>query len=107
IIHINISKFVATKILFRNFMKTTHIINTLSNNKNTQQIIYDPLNDNISSVELVRVSGSDLDIVNAARVSYGKISTEVTERDKKLIAFLREHNHTSTFEHNQLSLLIK
>src|SRR5579872_4497035 len=67
----------------------------------------DPLNDGISSVELVRVSGSDLDIVNAARVSYGKISSEVTERDKKLISFLMEHNHTSPFEHNQLSFRIK
>src|SRR4029078_5305219 len=53
------------------------------------------------------VSGSDLDVVNAARVSYGKTSTEVTERDKKLIAFLMEHNHTRPFEHNQFSFLIK
>src|SRR5579871_2778663 len=67
----------------------------------------DPLGDGISSVELVRVSGSDLDIVNAARVSYGKVSTEVTERDKKLISFLMEHHHTSPFEHNQLSFRIK
>src|SRR5258708_37593499 len=67
----------------------------------------DPLGDGISSVELVRVSGSDLDVVNAARVSYGKISTEVSDRDKKLISFLMEHNHTSPFEHNQLSFRIK
>src|SRR5258708_19633522 len=67
----------------------------------------DPLGDGISSVELVRISGSDLDVVNAARVSYGKISTEISERDKKLIAFLMEHNHTSPFEHNQFSFRIK
>lgn len=67
----------------------------------------DPLHDGISSVELVRISGSDLDVVNAARVSYGKTSTEVSERDKKLIAFLMEHNHTSPFEHNQFSFRIK
>src|SRR3990167_2059174 len=67
----------------------------------------DPLEDGISSIELVRVSGSDLDIVNAARVSYGKVSTDVSDRDKKLIAFLMEHNHTSPFEHNQLSFRIK
>src|SRR6266436_212383 len=66
-----------------------------------------PLGDGISSVELVRVSGSDLDVVNAARVSYGKVSSQVSERDKKLIAFLMEHNHTSPFEHNQLSFRIK
>lgn len=67
----------------------------------------DPLGDGISSVELVRVSGSDLDIANAARVSYGRISTEISDRDKNLINFLTEHNHTSPFEHNQLSFRIK
>jgi len=67
----------------------------------------DPLKDGISSVELIRASGSDIDIVNAARVSYGKVSTEVSDKDKKLIAFLMEHNHTSPFEHNQLSFRIK
>lgn len=67
----------------------------------------DPLEDGISSVELIRVSGSDLDIVNAARVSYGKVSKEISERDKKLIHFLMKHAHTSPFEHNQLSYRIK
>jgi thymidylate synthase (FAD) len=66
-----------------------------------------PLNDNISSVELIRISGSDLDIVNAARVSHGKVSTQLSERDRKLINFLMEHEHTSPFEHNQLSFRIK
>jgi len=67
----------------------------------------DPLADSISSIELIRVSGSDLDIVNAARVSYGKVSTEVSDRDKKLINYLMAHGHTSPFEHNQLSFRIK
>ncbi len=67
----------------------------------------DPLSDNISSVVLVRSSGSDVDVVNAARVSYGKVVTTINERDKKLIKFLLEHNHTSPFEHNQLSFRIK
>lgn len=67
----------------------------------------DPLQDGISSVELLRVSGSDLDVVNAARVSYGKVSDTISERDKKLINFLMEHDHTSPFEHNQLSFRIK
>lgn len=67
----------------------------------------DPLGDGISSVELVRVSGSDLDIANAARVSYGRVSHEMSERDKNLINFLMEHNHSSPFEHNQLSFRIK
>lgn len=66
-----------------------------------------PLGDGISSLELIRISGSDLDIINAARVSYGKIATEVTQRDITLINFLMEHNHTSPFEHNQLSFRVK
>lgn len=73
----------------------------------TQSPIYSPLGDGISSLELIRISGSDLDIVNAARVSYGKISTQLTEKDAKLIHFLMEHNHTSPFEHNQLSFRVK
>ncbi len=67
----------------------------------------DPLGDGISSLELVRVSGSDLDVVNAARVSYGKASSDLSERDKSLINFLMEHDHTSPFEHNQLSFRVK
>lgn len=67
----------------------------------------DPLNDGISSVQLIRVSGSDVDVVNAARVSYGKFVTQMSDRDAKLIAFLMEHNHTSPFEHNQLSFRVK
>ena len=76
----------------------THSADTLS---------LDPLGDGISCAELVRVSGSDVDVVNAARVSYGKFVTEITERDTKLINFLLKHNHTSPFEHNQLSFRIK
>jgi thymidylate synthase (FAD) len=73
----------------------------------SHQHAIDPLGDGISSVTLVRASGSDIDVVNAARVSYGKITTTITERDEKLINFLMEHNHTSPFEHNQLSFRIK
>lgn len=67
----------------------------------------DPMGDGISSVALIRVSGSDLDVVNAARVSYGKVATALTERDTKLIKFLMEHGHSSPFEHNQLSFRVK
>lgn len=67
----------------------------------------DPLGDGISSVTLVRASGSDIDVVNAARVSYGKYVNQMSERDEKLIRFLMQHNHTSPFEHNQLSFRIK
>lgn len=67
----------------------------------------DPLKDGISAVSLIRHSGSDVDVVNAARVSFGKYVTETSERDKKLINFLMQHDHTSPFEHNQLSFRIK
>ena len=73
--------------------------------KNNHRV--DPLGDGISSLELIRISGSDIDVVNAARVSYGKVSETLSERDIKLINFLIEHNHTSPFEHNQLSFRVK
>jgi len=53
------------------------------------------------------MSGSDIDIVNAARVSYGKQTNTLSEKDTKLIAYLLKHRHTSPFEHNQLSFRIK
>ncbi len=67
----------------------------------------DPLNDGISAIQLIRISGSDVDVVNAARVSYGKFTDVLTPRDEKLIGFLMEHHHTSPFEHNQLSFRVK
>ena len=44
--------------------------------------------------------GSDLTIVNAARVSFGKQKEFMDDRDRKLISYLAKHKHTSTFEHN-------
>ena len=67
----------------------------------------DPLGDGISSLELIRVSGSDIDVVNAARVSFGKDCTVLEERDKQLIRYLMQHMHTSPLEHNQLSFRVK
>jgi len=56
--------------------------------------------DRIGAVELVDYMGSDLTIVNSARVSFGKHKNEIDEKDKKLINYLVKHRHTSTFEHN-------
>lgn len=48
-------------------------------------------------IELLDVMGSDLDIVNAARVSYlGESKGE--EKDKKLLFYLMKHRHTTPFE---------
>ncbi|WP_437184038.1 FAD-dependent thymidylate synthase [Shouchella clausii] len=43
--------------------------------------------------------GSDLTVVNAARVSYAKESSELSERDIRLIKFLAREGHTSPFRH--------
>lgn len=58
-------------------------------------------------VTLVKCSGSDLDVVNAARVSFNKESTELTERDIKLIGYLAKHDHFTPFCHNSLTFRIK
>lgn len=46
-------------------------------------------------------------IANAARVSFGKQVTELTERDIKLISFLYQHEHFSTFRHSYFSFRVK
>jgi thymidylate synthase (FAD) len=56
--------------------------------------------DGIGKVEYIQHMGDCLTIVNSARVSFGKHKDELDERDKKLISYLVDHKHTSTFEHN-------
>ncbi len=63
--------------------------------------IYD---DNIGKVEYVQHMGSDLTVVNSARVSFGISKDELDLRDKKLINYLIKHKHTSTLEHNVLTM---
>lgn len=58
-----------------------------------------PLNDEYSKVELIDVMGSDLTVVNAARVSYANRSEQLTERDKRLIDRCMRLDHSSPFEH--------
>jgi thymidylate synthase (FAD) len=50
-------------------------------------------------VRLVDYMGSDLTVVNAARVSYAKESLELNEKDIRLIKFLAREDHTSPFRH--------
>lgn len=54
-------------------------------------------------VKLADKLGSDLSIVNAARVSYDKESSEFSERDQKLLNFLIREGHTSPFRHAALT----
>jgi thymidylate synthase (FAD) len=67
-------------------------------------------------VELIDVMGSDLTVVNAARVSFGKRSSYeegtcgewlLPEKDKKLIKYLAKHEHLSPFGHCFASFHVK
>ena len=70
------------------------------------------------SVTLIDSMGTDLSVVNAARVSFNKKATwarsipnkgiyELAERDKKLIRYLAKHGHWTPFGHATLSYHIK
>lgn len=66
-------------------------------------------------VKLIHHVGSDLDVVNAARVSFNKESEwegwsddpQLQEKDKKLINYLAKHKHHSPFNHSFLSFRVK
>src|SRR5690625_2956077 len=53
-------------------------------------------------VRLVDVMGSDLTVVNAARVSFDRESKELNDKDINLIKFLAREGHTSPFRHASL-----
>lgn len=55
--------------------------------------------DSIGSVDYVDHKGTDLTVVNSARVSFGASKEVLDERDKKLIRYLIRNKHTSTLEH--------
>ena len=57
-------------------------------------------------VQLIDVLGSDLTVVNAARVSFAKHHSEVQPNDEKLIAYLAKHGHWTPFGHPQLQFRI-
>jgi thymidylate synthase (FAD) len=60
------------------------------------------------SVQLVDNMGTDLSVVNAARVSFDKEASHYTEeQNSKLISYLANHNHWSPFAHTSISLRIK
>ena len=59
--------------------------------------------DDIGKVEYVDSMGSDLTVVNSARVSFGVQKDELDAKDKRLINYLIRHRHTSTMEHNLIT----
>jgi len=63
--------------------------------------------DGIGKVEYVSHMGSDVSVVNSARVSFGKEVEEVSNKDKKLINYLIKHRHTSTLEHCTVTFRVK
>ncbi len=58
-------------------------------------------------VRLIDHMGSDLSVVNAARVSFGKMKATFEEGDARLVDYLAEHEHTSPFRHTALTLHVK
>lgn len=71
------------------------------------------------NVELIDNMGSDLSVVNAARVSFdkgsdwnywnddGKVKKYMKPKDVKLIEYLAKHKHWSPFSHPQVQFRIK
>lgn len=60
-------------------------------------------------VEYVDHMGSDLSIVNAARVSFAKNSSfdeegKIRAKDEKLLRYLADHNHWTPFGHTSITL---
>lgn len=53
----------------------------------------------MNKVELLNVMGSDLDVVNAARVSFNKENFTFQDKDEKLIEYLAKNKHKSPFNH--------
>lgn len=58
-------------------------------------------------VELVDSMGTDLTVVNSARVSFGKRKDSLDESDIRLIHYLAEHHHYSPFRHVQFQFHCK
>ena len=82
---------------------------------NSEISMFQPVLDK-GHVEYIDHMGTDLTVANAARVSFNKESNwkdpdadelVLTDKDKKLISYLAEHNHWTPFAHPQITLRIK
>lgn len=62
---------------------------------------------NAGSVKLLDVMGNDIDIVNAARVSFASYENEMSDRAVGLIGFLMKNKHATPFEHVIFKFYIK
>ena len=58
-------------------------------------------------IEVVDSLGSDLTVVNSARVSFGKRKEKFDDSDKRLVKYLAKYKHYSPFRHLQAQFHIK
>ena len=71
------------------------------------------------NVELIEYMGSDLSVIDAARVSFdkksewdtikdadGTVKNVLNNKDARLLKYLAEHNHWTPFSHPQITLRI-
>ena len=58
-------------------------------------------------VNIIDKLGTDLSVVNAARVSFAKVKDVLDEKDEKLIKYLAKFGHWSPFAHAFLSFRIR
>jgi thymidylate synthase (FAD) len=72
-------------------MTTTHI--------NVPPPNHVPVLDNQGWIGLIDHMGTETTVVNAARVSFGKMRDTMEDRDVALLRYLIEHRHTSPLEH--------
>lgn len=71
-------------------------------------IVNNILGDNIGYIELLDHMGSDLTVVNTARVSFARHSSGTLDtRDIRLINYLAKHHHWTPFAHPQIQVRIK
>lgn len=57
-------------------------------------------------IGLLETMGSEVTAVNAARVSFGKMRTEMNDQDVTLLKYLIAHRHTSPLEHIQFTFVV-
>jgi len=58
-------------------------------------------------IDVVDRLGTDLTVVNAARVSFGKRKIELDKNDEKLVKYLIENKHYSPFRHVMVQFHLK
>ena len=58
-------------------------------------------------IEVVDSLGSDLTVVNSARVSFGKRKEKFDKSDERLVRYLAKYKHYSPFRHLQVQFHIK